>query len=97
VERFQGSEREIIIISFAVNHPRQLQNLQALTLDGAVDRKLNVALTRAKKHLIILGRPDILGRREHFGELIEFIRQRNGYLNMGRDRKNPLSDSPVDQ
>jgi DNA replication ATP-dependent helicase Dna2 len=82
VERFQGSEREIIIISFAVNHPRQLQNLQALTLDGAVDRKLNVALTRAKKHLIILGRPDILGRREHFRQLIEFIKQRNGYLRM---------------
>ena len=82
VERFQGSEREIIIISFAVNHPKQLQNLQALTLDGAVDRKLNVALTRAKEHLIILGRPDILGRREHFRQLIEFIKQRNGYLKM---------------
>ena len=80
VERFQGSEREIIIISFAVNHPKQLQNLQALTLDREVDRKLNVALTRAKAYLIILGRPDILGRREHFRQLIEFIKQRKGYL-----------------
>jgi DNA replication ATP-dependent helicase Dna2 len=80
VERFQGSEREIIIMSFAVNHPRQLQNLQALTSDGVVDRKLNVALTRAKKHLILLGRPDILNRRTHFRRLIEFIKQENGYI-----------------
>jgi len=82
VERFQGSERNIIIISFAVNHPKQLQNLQALTFDGVVDRKLNVALTRAKEHLILLGRPDILCHREHFRQLIEFIKQRNGYLKM---------------
>ena len=86
VERFQGSEREIIIISFAVNHPRQLQNLQALTFDGVVDRKLNVALTRAKKHLILLGRPDILNRRTHFEQLIECIKTRGGYVIEELDR-----------
>ncbi|MEA3255546.1 MAG: AAA domain-containing protein [Candidatus Altiarchaeota archaeon] len=80
VERFQGSEREIIIISFAVNYPQQLQRLQALTPDGVVDRKLNVALTRAKKHLILLGYPDILAHKTHFRQLIEFIKTKNGYV-----------------
>ena len=65
VERYQGSEREVVIYSFCVNNKYQLKFLSNITEENGVqiDRKLNVALTRARKRIIIMGVPDIL--REH--------------------------------
>lgn len=80
IERYQGSERDIIIFSFAANHTSQLRNLQSLTPDCTVDRKLNVALTRARHQLIILGCPDVLSHEPLYAELLQFIRERNGYV-----------------
>lgn len=79
VERFQGSEREIIIISFAVKNENQLQYLQSIY--DKVDRKLNVALTRAKRHLVILGCEEVLNKREGFRRLLEHIKSKNGKCN----------------
>ena len=69
VERFQGGARDIIIISLCVNSKQQLDNIVSMSSDG-VDRKLNVALTRAREQLIILGDPTILSENEIYAELI---------------------------
>ncbi|MBK9247132.1 MAG: AAA family ATPase [Ignavibacteria bacterium] len=76
VERFQGSERDIIILSCAVNHIAQLQSIQSLvTINGVlIDRKLNVALTRARRQFILLGCEEILRESMLYRELIEHIR-----------------------
>lgn len=78
VERYQGSERDIILISCAVNHPYLLNSLQSLTeIDGSlIDRKLNVALTRARKQCIILGCEEILSAAYHYRRLIEYIAEK---------------------
>ncbi len=62
VERYQGSEREVILYSFCVNHRRQLKFLSNLLEEEGmlIDRKLNVALTRARKKLVVVGVVDIL-------------------------------------
>lgn len=82
VERFQGSERDIIIYSCAVNDYRQLSFLsQAVEVDGQlVDRKLNVAITRARKQLFITGNPVILSNSLTYYRFLEFIRSRGGYV-----------------
>ncbi|MCK5742737.1 MAG: AAA family ATPase, partial [Chlorobi bacterium] len=82
VERFQGSEREIIIISFAANYRSQIQSIQSLTFikDKLIDRKLNVALTRARRHVIILGNPEILETSPIFVDLIAYIKAGGHYI-----------------
>jgi len=65
VERYQGGARDVIIVSTCTNSEWQLASLVSLSTEG-VDRKLNVALTRAREHLIMLGNPDVLSKDERY-------------------------------
>ena len=69
VERYQGGARDIILISLCLNNPTQLSSLVSLSEDG-VDRKLNVALTRARKHLVVLGNVEILKQNPIYKNLV---------------------------
>jgi DNA replication ATP-dependent helicase Dna2 len=59
VERYQGGARDIILISLCTNRVSQLNALSSLSEEG-IDRKLNVALTRAREQLVLLGNPEML-------------------------------------
>lgn len=74
VERYQGGARDIILISLCTNSSFQLLSLASLSDEG-VDRKLNVALTRAREQIILLGNPDILRQNAVYAALIEFCEQ----------------------
>ena len=89
VERYQGSQRDYIVYGFTVQEPYQLNFLANNTFeeDGlVVDRKLNVAMTRARLHLLIIGNPDILSGNFTFYKLMEFVRSKGGYLSVTCDR-----------
>ena len=72
VERYQGSERDVIIYSCCLNRPHQLGQLSCLTEDHGVliDRKLNVALTRARRQLFIIGVPEIMAQSPLYARLM---------------------------
>ena len=74
VERYQGSQRDIIIYGTTITQPYELDILSNLsqTSSGAIDRKLNVALTRARKQLLVLGNEALLRRNELYGRLIDY-------------------------
>jgi DNA replication ATP-dependent helicase Dna2 len=74
VERYQGGARDIIILSLCTNRFSQVQNMVSLSEDG-VDRKLNVALTRARKQLILIGNEEILNQYPVYSELLTFCRR----------------------
>ncbi len=87
VERLQGSQRKFIIYGFTVQKRYQLNFLTANTFedfDGTlVDRKLNVAMTRAKEHLILVGNPKIICQTTIFRQLVNYIKEHNGYYEQG--------------
>ncbi|MEM6700781.1 MAG: AAA domain-containing protein, partial [Bacteroidota bacterium] len=70
VERYQGGARDIILISLCTNSLSQLQSLVSLSDDG-IDRKLNVALTRAREHLIVIGNEELLQNDLTYRELMK--------------------------
>ncbi|MEO6190674.1 MAG: AAA domain-containing protein [Saprospiraceae bacterium] len=70
VERYQGSARDIIIISTCVKSISQLEQISSLNKD-LVDRKLNVALTRAKEQVILIGNKSILSHSPIYSKLIQ--------------------------
>ena len=74
VERYQGSQRDVIIYDFAVSDDSQLEFLTATCFEDnghVIDRKLNVAMTRARKQLLMTGKAAILQRNAIFAALIE--------------------------
>ena len=71
VERYQGGAKRIILISLCTNEDQQIRMLSQVSEEG-VDRKLNVAMTRAREHLVIVGCPDILRQSTVYGELLDF-------------------------
>ena len=74
VERYQGSQRDVIIYSFTVQKPYQLDFLTANCFDESgrtIDRKLNVAMTRARKQLLMTGKRSVLQENEIFRTLIQ--------------------------
>lgn len=87
VERYQGSQRDIILYSFTIQSRYQLDFLTANTFyeDGQpIDRKLNVAITRARKQLILTGNEQTLRQNQLFVELIDYIKEKDGYYTLER-------------
>lgn len=84
VERFQGSERDIIIYSFSVNHKWQLKFLSNVMEENGqiIDRKLNVALTRARQQLFITGVPSVLQQNTIYNNLLKLIKQTMGFTDL---------------
>ena len=80
VERFQGSQRDIIVYSFSVNNPFQMRGMINLNDEGDIDRKLNVALTRAREQMILVGNDNILSTNLIYLRLIEYCKSKGGYI-----------------
>jgi superfamily I DNA and/or RNA helicase len=83
VERYQGSQRKVVIYGFTIQQRHQLNFLCSHTFqegDALIDRKLNVAMTRAMEHLVLVGNASLLSESPVFHRLIEYVRESGGYL-----------------
>lgn len=74
VDGFQGREKEVIIISLVRSNPdEEIGFLEDL-------RRLNVAITRAKRKLILVGDAKTLSSHPVYKKLIDYIREKGKYL-----------------
>jgi hypothetical protein len=75
VERYQGSQRDIIIFCTTVSDTELLDTISTpVEMDGTIiDRKLNVALTRARKQLFIIGDTRTLKLCTAYKALIDYV------------------------
>ncbi len=80
IERYQGSQRKFIIYGFTVSRPYQLDFLSNQTFredEMIIDRKLNVAMTRAEEHLLMVGNAPLLRRNVIFSNLLDYLTREN--------------------
>ncbi|MFX1285794.1 MAG: AAA domain-containing protein [Promethearchaeota archaeon] len=77
IDRFQGSDKELIILSLCtLSRPHILED----------ERRLNVALTRAKKKLIIIGNNPTKQSISLFQDLYTFIEQNHSLVRLDSPR-----------
>ncbi|XP_078437162.1 P-loop containing nucleoside triphosphate hydrolases superfamily protein [Wolffia australiana] len=81
VEHFQGQEKEVIILSTVrstVKHNEfdRVHSLGFLTNP----RRFNVAITRAKSLLIIIGNPHVIAKDQHWDKLLRYCAGNGSYL-----------------
>ena len=80
LHRFQGGERDVVILSTVVTRPRSLPFLNSRP------NLINVAVSRARLHLVLIGEPRVLLEGPVTGELVRAIRGGNGGI---VERKRP--------
>ncbi len=73
IDGFQGQERDVIYISLV----RSNGNNEIGFLSDY--RRMNVAMTRARKQLVIIGDSATVGNDEFYGEFIKYVEDLGGY------------------
>ncbi|NXE74207.1 SDE3 helicase, partial [Cochlearius cochlearius] len=93
VEEFQGQERRIILISTVRSCSEYLQLDQTFKLGFLKNpKRLNVAITRAKALLIVVGNPAVLSKDRHWQRFLGYCREEGGYTGYPYEDESPAED-----
>ncbi|XP_068029517.1 helicase MOV-10 isoform X2 [Anomalospiza imberbis] len=80
VEEFQGQERLVILISTVRSCSTYLQFDQTFRLGFLKNpKRFNVAITRAKALLIVVGNPTVLSKDHHWCRFLRYCKEQGGY------------------
>jgi DNA replication ATP-dependent helicase Dna2 len=76
IERFQGSQRDVVIYSTSVENPAEFASIQAeAEVHGRlVDRRLNVACTRGREQFLLVGNTELLRKSSAYACILETLR-----------------------
>ncbi|KAK5923711.1 hypothetical protein CgunFtcFv8_000656 [Champsocephalus gunnari] len=80
VEKFQGKECNVILVSTVRSYPKLTAHKQQVTI-GFVnnEKRFNVALTRAQALLIVVGDPRVLKTEPIWNKFIHYCSEEGGY------------------
>lgn len=92
VEQFQGQEREVIIVSTVRSTLKHTEFDRAHCLGFLSNpRRFNVAVTRARSLLVIIGNPHIVSKDPYWEKLLQYCVDNNSYQGC------PLPEGPDDE
>lgn len=74
IDSFQGQERDVVYISMTRSNT---ENLIGFLTDT---RRMNVAMTRARSKLVVIGDSATLSQLSFYADFIHYAQERNGYL-----------------
>jgi len=84
VDGFQGREKEAVVISLVRSNPRGEVGFLA------EDRRTNVAVTRARRHLAVIGDSATISRHGFLARLVEHCQASGDYRSAWEYRRSPL-------
>ncbi len=73
IDSFQGQERDIVYISMTRSNTDSIIGFLADT------RRMNVAMTRARKKLVVIGDSATLSQNQFYADLISYAEKQNAY------------------
>jgi hypothetical protein len=76
VDSFQGSECDIIVVSLVRSNPDGVIGFLSDT------RRMNVAMTRARKRLVMIGDGSTISRHPFYQALLEYVERRGTYISV---------------
>ena len=83
VDGFQGQERDVIIISMVRDNDKgEIGFLGDL-------RRMNVAITRARMKLIVIGNSETLSKHRFYAGLVEYFKEKGMVVDAGVEEESP--------
>ena len=87
-EEFQGQERKVIIVSTVRSTPEYVNTDNQYRLGFLANpKRFNVAITRAKALLIIVGNPHILSQDPSWADLLSYAKEMGCYTGCPYDQE----------
>ncbi|NXO09196.1 SDE3 helicase, partial [Oriolus oriolus] len=97
VEEFQGQERHVILISTVRSCSTYLRFDQTFRLGFLKNpKRLNVAITRAKALLIVVGNPAVLSKDPHWHRFLRYCKEEGGYTGYPYEAESTAVDRIAD-
>ncbi|NWI78978.1 SDE3 helicase, partial [Dryoscopus gambensis] len=97
VEEFQGQERHVILISTVRSCSTYLPFDQTFRLGFLKNpKRLNVAITRAKALLIVVGNPTVLSKDHHWHRFLRYCKEEGGYTGYPYEDESAAVDRTAD-
>ena len=94
-EEFQGQERRVIIVSTVRSSPEYVNTDSQYRLGFLANpKRFNVAITRAKSLLVIIGNPHILSQDQDWRSLLDFSLSKGCYTGCSYNQE---SDEDLDR
>ncbi|XP_074706069.1 helicase MOV-10 isoform X1 [Strix aluco] len=93
VEEFQGQERRVILISAVRSCSEYFPLDETFNLGFLKNpKRFNVAITRAKALLIVVGNPAVLSKDQHWHRFLGYCREEGGYTGYPYEDESPAED-----